>query len=110
LVLDLAIYPIAEINGSEIRNKWQATMLNTNQPIMRFSVPGANGDDTLVVSGSQIVADLSKSQFTNVLSALINSLGDIHMIEPDEGTAVDGWGPVLSQTRSRKRPRVGGSR
>jgi hypothetical protein len=110
LVIPIGTTPVAPQAESEIRNKWQATMQITGPDIFRFSVPAANPDAALIVSGSQIVADLTNTVFSDVLAALIDSGGTVHMQEPDEGTIVSDWGPVLSNTRSRKRPRVGGSR
>lgn len=110
LVMALTTTPISAQAGSEVRNKWQASMLIGSVPSLRLSFPASNPDPALVVSGSQIIADLSNADFSNVLTNLLNTAGTVHLIEPDEGTDIDGWGPVISQTRSRKRPRVGGSR
>lgn len=110
LVIPDVIASLAAVAGTEIRNKWQATMLLAGLPVSRFSIPARNPLDSLIVAGTGIAGDLSQSPFTSALAALIASGGAVHMLEADEDSVITAWAPVLAQTRARKRPRVGGTR
>lgn len=103
------VAPAALAGDCDIRNKWQATMLDADGNLQRFAIPGRDVATDLVVNGSKILGDLTLPQFSTVLSALLGS-GAIHMENGKTGSLITGWGPVLATTRSRKRPRVGGSR
>lgn len=110
LVIGGACTPAAIAGVCDIRNKWQASVIDTSGALFKFGIPARNASSNLVVAGTKIVGDISLDAFGTVLSALISTVGTIHMINPRTGDTVSTWQPVLATTRSRKRPRVGGSR
>lgn len=93
----------------DVRNKWQATLNTAALAGSRLSIPGRNPLAALVTPGSEILAALLSSPWPAAFAALQGAAA-IHLINPTTGDNISGWGPVVSTTRSRKRPRVGGSR
>jgi hypothetical protein len=98
--------PVAEC---DIRNKWQATMIDASGDIFRFGMPTRNPLKTLLSFSRGIVGDSSLTAFTATVAALVGA-STVHMVNPETNALLSEWGPVLSNTRSRKRPRQGGSR
>lgn len=109
LVIDGVVAPQIPIDNCDIRDKWVATLQDSNGENVRFTMPSRNLSTSLLAGGAGLLADLSDATWTALLAALEGS-GTVHMVNSKTNADIGGWYPVLTGARSRKRPRVGGSR
>lgn len=105
IVIGSADTPTTPSLPIDIRNLWKVDGSGADTLVSRFQLPAANPLPGLLASGSVVLADLSSSVWTSIITDLL-ALG---WEDPKTGEtlAVD---QVVKSVRARVRPRIGSVR